>query len=184
MIDRLIARESPYLLENLTFHQIDVEKDTDLRLCILYEVVSNMKRVSEMKKRAKYQHLLIKVYDSSLFKTNLIKFECKTDQYERESKTLLVLTLLFNYAKFRLSQEKVNLEVWAMYPLMEYVAMSLSNTNRCDDSLFSDGVLMKDKVNETIMRLKKYKEASADIKYRLDKLLKFLCSAYNSEDDA
>lgn len=182
VMDRILASNSPYLIENLKFNGIDIEKDTDLKLTTFFDVVGHMKRVSEMKKKARYQHLLVKLYDQSLFKS-LVGFEERTKQYERESKTLLVLTLLFNFAKFRLSQEKINMEVWAMYPIFEYVAMSLNNPHRAEDSIFADGILMKEKVIETRYTLKRYKDCSQDIKYRLGRLLDFIYDAYTSEDE-
>lgn len=163
--------------------------NTDINVSTLYDFISNLIKVSNMEKRKKYQHLLKRAYDGTLFRI-VKEFDDEDSQHVHEMSTMNTLIALFRYVKenhdiLKQPNQKTNLTVWAMLPLFEYIALSLSHDQRKSMSYF-----LMDDITDTIVdriltvkrELKSTRDCSNEIRYRLGKVLRFLCEVYNIED--
>ena len=106
---------------------------SDVNLKYLFNILENIESVSKMKKQAKYKHLLKHICDGKLF-----YLKATEDKHDRELATVRVLLDFYNYVKTNHAIEnqiyqKVDLSIWAVYPLFLYISLKLSN-----DSVFKE----------------------------------------------
>ncbi len=181
LINVYLDRKFPYFRKLLKVEDI---KYSDINLNKLVDLLEKLHRVSQLKKGAKYQYLLVGCYNSSLFRIVGDEFIIKGENINLlEARTLSILTTLFNYVKLVLPKNKTDLDIWVLYPLFEYGILCMEDQNRQDDTLFVDGFILRDKAREIRHQLN-YTNASTDIKYRLMKLLNYIDPELSSDDDA
>lgn len=158
--------------------------NSDINVCVFYDVLHDLERVANMKKKLKYQHLLVPLYNSSLFK--LSRCLDKEEQQTIEQNTLQILMCLLDFVKSEYNitnqpYQKTNLSVWAAYPLLDYIAMSISDSDRKSNTKFLGSDMrdiIVDRVNFMERELYHTKDCSKEIKYRFAKLLGFLSHEY------
>lgn len=142
-----------------------------------------------MDRRQKYQHLLKQIYDGTLFRMDT-NFDDEDTQHIHEMSTLNTLVAMFCYVKehhavLKQPHHKTNLEVWIAYPLFEYVALCLSDDRRKKYCCFQNETISEtiiDRVIEFQRKIKRTRDCSVDIKYRLNKVLHFLHDVYVDND--
>jgi hypothetical protein len=161
--------------------------NSDINVCVFYDVLKDLEKVANMKKKLKYQHLLVRLYNSSLFE---LRSDCcpdRDEQQTREQNTLQILICLLDFVKSEYNitnqpHQKTNLAVWAAYPLLDYIAMSVSDdSHRKTNTKFLDSDMrdiVVDRVNFMERELYHTKDCSKEIKYRFAKLLGFLSHEY------
>jgi hypothetical protein len=154
--------------------------DSELNVAVMFDNLVHISEVASMRKRVKYQHLLKNVYNGNMF--SLRKYQDKDEQQHQELVTLTLLMCFLDYIKGEYGLEaqpykKTNLEVWALFPLLDYIAQRVSDETRSQDSVFSEPY-MKDIIVNRIYciskELQRAKSCVPDIKYRVAKVLGYL----------
>ena len=154
---------------------------SDINLKYLYINLENMEKVVDLKKNAKYKHLLKNMYNGKMFYNNVNMNESPDTRQEKEMMTLRVLLDFYDYVKDvhdidKQRYNKTNLNVWALYPLFDYICMRLLNDHE-GVSVFKESDI-RDLVCNRIYNIKRdlntINNCSPDIKYRLSQLLTYL----------
>lgn len=155
---------------------------SDINLQKLLNILDSLEYVSKMKKGTRYQHLLINMYNGSLF--NIMPNQDIDDQEYIESVTLGILMSLLDYVKNNFDTQKTNLVPWVLYCLLEYISLITSDVNRNKNTYFlrDDMInIIKDRIFLIKKELKRTKDCHSDIKYRLCKILNYLNEVYDEQ---
>lgn len=152
-----------------------------INFIVLEEVTQRLLQVSQMPRRVKYQHLLVKIYNSDLFFPISNSGNNQEDLHTIQATACSVLTSLSNYTKMLLSKNKTNLEPWAMYPLFDYIAISMQVKDQISSSIFETDADYKfviyNKALQVREELRATKDCTVDIKFRLRRLLDYIIDA-------
>jgi hypothetical protein len=152
---------------------------SDLNIDKLVNLLNNFEYVSKMKKRQKYQHLLIYSYNSSIFN---IKYHQDPEEQEYfESVTLGILMTMLDYVKNNYDITKTNISPWALYCLLDYIATIINTKTRLINTIFLKNDIYNTMLNRLYSissELKKTKKCNNNIKIKLKKTIQYLSKLY------
>jgi len=156
---------------------------TVLNIGTMHDLLVTFEKIANLKKGAKYQHLLVKTYNGSIFSEKAKRPHDK----DMELATVGILLKLFDYVKssFDITKQryqKTNLLPWALYMLLEYICVRVSDGNK--ETLFWDAYmqdLLRNRLRNFKRDLKSTKDCAVEIKFRVNKLISFLSDVYGME---
>ena len=151
--------------------------DSDVNLQYLYVNLENIEKVSKMKKSAKYQHLLKNLYNGKMLN--------ESSSEDKQILTLRVLMDFYDYVKevYDINDQihkKTNLNVWALYPLIDYIALTIS-MDETQKSVFRNPDMYDTIVGRIYLikqELRSVTNCSTEIRLRLSTLLGYLCFVF------
>jgi hypothetical protein len=159
---------------------IDDEIQNIINIPLLINVLDGFHHVATLDKGQRYQKYLINAWNGKVFHDAAENTHADNVEY----KTLAILIRILNYVKEHLAVEnqvhhKVNLVPWALYMLLEYVSIRVSDENK--NTVFWEED-MRDMVKHQLRHfrsdLRSIHDCSTDIKIRLGRLFRFLFKVY------
>lgn len=162
----LFKKNFPKFIEKIIDKEVCFS-GSNLHTYILFDILSRITMVSNMKKGQQYQRFLIPVFNGSIFANEQVTNICLKKEYN----TLVILQILFEYVETFVSKDKTNLSIWALYPFLEYICMKINDKDSLVFSIKEDVVL---KAQELKQQLKRTRDCSCDIKYRVQRLIDFI----------